>query len=133
MIIDDCYVICGSANINDRSMKGSRDSELYILVKEKKTENVSINGKDVKIARFASSLRKALFAEHLGINKHDRRLNDPISDELHKLLWETAKNNTDLYRQIFMCYPDDFYTKFSMIPNKNSIKNKAQEYALKKN
>ena len=48
MIVDDCYVICGSANINDRSMKGNRDSELCALVKEKKTEIVSINGKDVK-------------------------------------------------------------------------------------
>ena len=132
MIVDDCYVICGSANINDRSMKGNRDSELCALVKEKKTEIVSINGKDVKIAKFASSLRKALLAEHLGINKLDRRLIDPTSDELHKLIRETARNNTEIYRQIFMCYPDDCYTKFSMIPDKNSIMNKAQEYSMKK-
>ena len=96
-------------------------------------EIISINGKKFKTAKFASSLRKALLSEHLGINKHDVRLNDPISDELHKLIWETARNNTDLYRQIFMCYPDDYYTKFSMIPNKNSMQNKAQEYSLKKN
>ena len=133
MIIDDYYVICGSANINDRSMKGPRDSEFCALIKEKRTETVSINGKKYKTAKFASSLRKALLAEHLGINKNDTRLNDPINDELHKLLWETARNNTDLYRQIFMCYPDDYYTKFSMIPNKNSMQNKAQEFALKKN
>ena len=30
-----------------------------------------------------------------------------------------------------MCYPDDFYTKFCMIPNKNNVMNKAQEYSLK--
>ena len=133
MIVDDCYVICGSANINDRSMKGPRDSEFCALIKEKRTEIVTINGKQHKTAKFASSLRKALYAEHLGINKHDQRLNDPINDELHKLMWDTARNNTYLYRQIFMCYPDDCYTKFSMIPNKNSIQNKAQEYSLKKN
>ena len=133
MIIDDYYVICGSANINDRSMKGPRDSEFCALIKEKRTELVSINGKKYKTAKFASSLRKALLAEHLGINKNDSRLNDPVNDELHILLWETARNNTDLYRQIFMCYPDDYYTKFSMIPNKNSMQNKAQEFALKKN
>ena len=133
MIVDDCYVICGSANINDRSMKGPRDSEFCALIKEKRTEAIQINGKKFKISNFASSLRKALLSEHLGINKHDARLIDPISNELHTLLWETARKNTDLYRQIFMCYPDDCYTKFSMIPNKNSIKNKAQEYALKKN
>jgi phospholipase D1/2 len=131
MIIDDFYVICGSANINDRSMKGNRDSELCALIKEKKTEIVLINGKEVKIAKFASSLRKNLLAEHLGINKLDRRLNDPLSDELHKLIKDTARNNTELYRQIFMCYPDDFYTKFCMIPNQNTVLNKAQEYSLK--
>ena len=114
-------------------MKGPRDSEFCALIKEKRTEYVTINGRKTKISRFGSSLRKALLAEHLGINKHDVRLNDPTSDELHKLIWETARNNTDLYRQIFMCYPDDYYTKFSMIPNKNSMQNKAQEFALKKN
>ena len=133
MIVDDNYVICGSANINDRSMKGPRDSEFCALIKEKRTEYVTINGRKTKISRFGSSLRKALLSEHLGINKHDVRLNDPTSDELHKLIWETARNNTDLYRQIFMCYPDDYYTKFSMIPNKNSMQNKAQEFSLKKN
>jgi phospholipase D1/2 len=30
MIVDDCYVITGSANINQRSLDGDRDSELAI-------------------------------------------------------------------------------------------------------
>ncbi len=30
MIVDDKYVILGSANINDRSMLGSRDSEIAV-------------------------------------------------------------------------------------------------------
>ena len=34
MIVDDKYVIIGSANINDRSMLGDRDSEIAILVKD---------------------------------------------------------------------------------------------------
>lgn len=32
MIVDDRYLICGSANINDRSMEGNRDSELCLIV-----------------------------------------------------------------------------------------------------
>jgi phospholipase D1/2 len=28
MIVDDEYIICGSANINQRSMDGSRDTEI---------------------------------------------------------------------------------------------------------
>ena len=133
MIVDDLYVICGSANINDRSMKGSRDSEFAALIKERRTEINIINGKKYKIAKFAYSLRKAILAEHLGISEHDKRLNDPTSDELHELIMKTAHDNTFVYHQVFGCYPDDCYTKFSMISNKNSIQNKAQEEFLKKN
>ena len=32
MIIDDKYTIIGSANINDRSMIGYRDSELAVII-----------------------------------------------------------------------------------------------------
>lgn len=32
MIIDDRVCICGSANINDRSMLGKRDSEVAVLI-----------------------------------------------------------------------------------------------------
>ena len=130
MIVDDLYVICGSANINDRSMKGSRDSEFAALIKEKRTEISTINGKKYRIAKFASSLRKAIMAEHLGINRQDKRLDDPVSDELHELIRKTAHTNTFYYHQIFGCYPDDCYTKFSMIPNKNTIQNKSQENYL---
>ena len=30
MIVDDNLVICGSANVNDRSQEGDRDSELAL-------------------------------------------------------------------------------------------------------
>lgn len=32
LIVDDKTVICGSANINDRSMLGTRDSEIAVLL-----------------------------------------------------------------------------------------------------
>jgi phospholipase D1/2 len=32
MIVDDKYVIIGSANINDRSLNGDRDSEIACLI-----------------------------------------------------------------------------------------------------
>ena len=30
MIVDDSYIIVGSANINERSMAGTRDSEIAV-------------------------------------------------------------------------------------------------------
>ena len=32
MIVDDRYVIAGSANINDRSLNGNRDSEVCMVI-----------------------------------------------------------------------------------------------------
>jgi phospholipase D1/2 len=32
MLVDDRVVVMGSANINDRSMMGDRDSEIAILI-----------------------------------------------------------------------------------------------------
>ena len=91
-----------------------------------------MNNKKFKAAKFASSLRRALMAEHLGIKSKNEILVDPLSDDLHELIKKTAKQNTFTYRQIFGCYPDDIYTKFNMIPN-NNIKNKSQEEFLKNN
>ncbi|KAK1580822.1 hypothetical protein Q3G72_000408 [Acer saccharum] len=35
MIIDDCAAFIGSSNINDRSLLGSRDSEIGVLIEDK--------------------------------------------------------------------------------------------------
>lgn len=42
MIVDDRQVIIGSANINDRSMRGSRDSELCLFVEGKALVRMTI-------------------------------------------------------------------------------------------
>lgn len=34
MIVDDEYMIIGSANLNDRSLMGSRDSELGMIIQD---------------------------------------------------------------------------------------------------
>jgi phospholipase D1/2 len=38
MIVDDKTVICGSANINDRSLLGDRDSEVCLIIEDTGTE-----------------------------------------------------------------------------------------------
>ena len=34
MVVDDRLVICGSANINERSQSGDRDSELAAIIRD---------------------------------------------------------------------------------------------------
>ncbi|CAI2162099.1 19719_t:CDS:10 [Funneliformis geosporum] len=67
MIVDDRFVICGSANINDRSQLGNRDSEIAIVIEDKKNISTRMNGKEYQAAKFAYTLRCSLFKEHLGL------------------------------------------------------------------
>lgn len=46
MIIDDEVAIIGSANINDRSMIGNRDSEIGIVIKENLDYEINISNSD---------------------------------------------------------------------------------------
>ena len=61
MIVDDQSVIIASANINDRSLLGNRDSELALLVQDTSTVTSTMNGQPFKAGAFACSLRKSLF------------------------------------------------------------------------
>ena len=112
MIVDDTAVILGSANINDRSMLGTRDSEFAVLIKERPKLPTKMDGKDYVAANFAHSFRVNLFAEHLGLDPKNPILSDPLTDDFLHLVQNTAHNNTLIYRKLWGCYPDDQYLKF---------------------
>ncbi|KAJ1964017.1 hypothetical protein GGI12_001689 [Dipsacomyces acuminosporus] len=67
MIVDDRYVIMGSANINDRSMVGNRDSEIAMVVEDTEPVLTTMNGRPYQAAKFAHSLRVQLCQEHTGV------------------------------------------------------------------
>ncbi|KAL1953035.1 hypothetical protein VTO42DRAFT_3744 [Malbranchea cinnamomea] len=68
MIVDDRVAIIGSANINERSMLGSRDSECAAIVRDTDMLWSSMNGKPYLVGRFPHTLRMRLMREHLGID-----------------------------------------------------------------
>ena len=123
MIVDDTKVIIGSANINDRSMLGTRDSEFCVLIKEKKVLNSKMDGKDYIAAKFAYNFRTNLFAEHLGLDTKDPILNDPLNDDFLKKLQNTAEKNTLTYRELWGCYPDDEYKNYKDIRRMGNFNN----------
>lgn len=51
----------GSANINDRSLLGKRDSELAVLIEDTEMELSLMDGVEYQAGRFALSLRKHCF------------------------------------------------------------------------
>lgn len=59
-IFDDDYIIVGSANINDRSLRGNRDTEIAIGAYQPNIANSS--------DREVSMFRKSLWTEHMGVD-----------------------------------------------------------------
>lgn len=68
MIVDDRQVIIGSANINERSQLGTRDSEVAAIVYDTDMIESVMAGEPYKVCRFAHTLRIRLMREHLGID-----------------------------------------------------------------
>ena len=68
MIVDDRIAIIGSANINERSMLGDRDSETAAVVRDTDMLNSTMDGEPYLVGRFAHTLRVRLMREHLGID-----------------------------------------------------------------
>ena len=62
MIIDDRMAICGSANINDRSLLGQRDSEFCVVINDIEEEDCQFNGQLVRVGKVCSSWRRRLFS-----------------------------------------------------------------------
>ena len=133
MIVDDKTVILGSANINDRSMLGTRDSEYAVMINESQRIKTKMDGKENKAANFAYTFRINLFAEHLGLDPKNPILEDPLSDEFLKLVQNTAHNNTLIYRNLFGCYPDDLYVSFKDLKEHKTPSSKEEIDQLRKN
>ena len=109
LIVDDRLVICGSANINDRSLLGDRDSEVCVQVEDQEFVEGKMNGKEYNCGKFAGSLRKNLFKEHLGLlNKQtgNQQVIDPVCDEFFENVWnQTASTNSVIYDELFSVIP----------------------------
>ncbi|XP_076444985.1 LOW QUALITY PROTEIN: phospholipase D1-like [Babylonia areolata] len=128
MIVDDNTVILGSANINDRSMLGKRDSEMAIIFRDKKKEKINLNGHFLTPGPFASSIRHTLFREHLGLTegKEDVDLRDISTDSFYKNVWiRQAAVNTSIYDKVFRCLPTDQVLTFQQLRDYNANPNLA--------
>lgn len=68
MVVDDRIAIIGSANINERSMNGDRDSEVAAIVRDTDTIMSTMAGMPYRVGRFPHTLRVRLMREHLGLD-----------------------------------------------------------------
>ncbi|KAL2807962.1 phospholipase D/nuclease [Aspergillus granulosus] len=132
LIADDRVVICGSANLNDRSLKGSRDSEIALVIEDKTPLDTTMHGQPFRASKFAATLRRYLYRKHLGLlrpqdmrkpdghfmpapvpndydynSAEDMLVADPLSDTFMTRWNEVARTNTLAFRKVFAPMPDD--------------------------
>ncbi|OAT06582.1 phospholipase D [Blastomyces gilchristii SLH14081] len=132
LIADDRTVICGSANLNDRSQLGDHDSEIAVIIQDPTPVESSMDGKPYLVSKFATTLRRQLCRKHLGLipvqdyqrptansepvgvpNVYDMNsaenqiVTDPLSDTFQSFWNSRAKQNTEVYRKVFHAVPDD--------------------------
>ncbi|XP_053246528.1 phospholipase D1 [Podarcis raffonei] len=116
MIVDDNTVIIGSANINDRSMLGKRDSEMAVIVQDTDTLPSVMDGEDYKAGRFAQSLRLQCFRVVLGNSTDPNDIQDPVCDKFFKEVWvATAARNATIYDKVFRSLPNDEVTSLAKL------------------
>ncbi|OTA00445.1 phospholipase [Trichoderma parareesei] len=133
LIADDRVVICGSANLNDRSQLGTHDSEIAVVIEGPRNLESYMNGEQYAASDFAASLRRQIFRKHLGLlpdqrwdrpdqnwlpvtdapndydwgSSADRLVEDPLSPDFLSLWEDTASTNTEVFSRAFHPVPDD--------------------------
>jgi phospholipase D1/2 len=112
MIVDDRYVLVGSANINDRSQLGDRDSELAVMVADTKGGYQDIDGSGTysPYRAFARDLRKNVWKKLLGdaASEFSDFLNMPAKAEGWQKIRELAMNNAGIYEGVFAFIPRNY-------------------------
>lgn len=94
MVVDDRVAIIGSANINERSMLGSRDSECAAIVRDTDLIWSTMGEKPYLVGRFPHTLRMRLMREHIGIDV-DEVMEEEIGEEIESR--KSRQENSDSY------------------------------------
>lgn len=114
MIIDDNYLIMGSANLNDRSMLGSRDSELAVFVEGPGNKQVFTGYDNIMVNDKIHEFRVRLFEEHFGF-----KIDYPTAPNSWLQMRQTAATNSRIYSEVFKVYPDNQYKTFEALAKRN--------------
>jgi phospholipase D1/2 len=106
MIVDDMYALVGSANINDRSLLGERDSELAVLVMDGEAVRADIHGtgNERDVRKFAHTLRLKLWGKIFGFSDNQNPASDlleAIKHPGHPGSWHLIQQRTSLNASIY--------------------------------
>src|SRR5476649_469228 len=113
MIVDDRYVLVGSANINDRSLLGDRDSELAVLISDTAHGYTDLDGTGIAAPtrNFARELKQNAWRKWLGSAAGEcaEALDKPALKASWEKIQALGKTNSDAYTKTFNFIPRDDY------------------------
>ena len=106
MIVDDRVTIIGSANINDRSLLGERDSEVAVIIEDLDMIDGKMNGAKYKMGKFSHGLRCDLLKEHSGSledseDELEITIRDPVANSFIEGVRARAEINTVTFLTVF--------------------------------
>ncbi|MDR2838740.1 MAG: hypothetical protein LBV49_09315, partial [Azonexus sp.] len=115
IIADDRAAFLGSANINDRSLLGGRDSELGAIITDDAEVKVKLDGvHPVGVGLAIHKLRRSLWEKHFGLKSANRKapalagaeiLDSPAAPGTWKAIQKVAAKNAESYEAAFWFIP----------------------------
>jgi len=117
LIADDSDLIIGSANLNDRSLYGKRDSELAVYMKGDLDLPIRYGASTFKVNRKIHNFRCQIFEEHFGMQRNEVLF--PNSSKFWAKAWNIAHINQQVYEKVFSCYPSNKFTTWESLKDAN--------------
>jgi phospholipase D1/2 len=87
-------------------MMGSRDSEIAVIVEDTKKLEGKMAGDPYNGNYFAANLRRNCYKSIFGFET-DLEVEDPLSARMWAEIDKRTQLNTEIYRAVFGCYPDN--------------------------
>lgn len=111
-IVDDLYVLVGSANINDRSLLGDRDSELAALIVDNDAQTIQCpeRGIEIPVRKFAYQLRKKICQDLYGEGL-EQAIEVPELASSIKAIQSRAQANSEIFESVFPFIPRNYYKR----------------------
>jgi phospholipase D1/2 len=132
LIADDRVAVLGSANINDRSQLGGRDSELAVVVRDDKNTQVKLDGRvsdavSTTVHDLRIRLWRKLFGFMGGANPATRLepfMAQPAARTTWRAIQRTAEENLTIYADSFPFLPRPDGSPSSIWPTWNPSQRK---------
>ncbi|MES2318389.1 MAG: phospholipase D-like domain-containing protein [Pseudomonadota bacterium] len=122
LIVDDRHVVIGSANINDRSQSGKRDSEIAVMLLDTKKTKKQLRDATTHVNALARNLRVNIWRKHFALDRklepHERAnsivvaatemeamIELPAADATIKAIQKLARRNAEIYVETFPHVP----------------------------